>query len=102
VSKKVVSYETLALGARSNGPYKSGAKRFDPSVRPECGSRDGSRKVVGVLFLHVRDLFRFEGISVCHRAARMGNGGPSNPDLQLLHRICQLPDRFISFARFPN
>jgi hypothetical protein len=25
-----------------------------------------------------------------------------NPDLQLLHRICQLPDRFISFARFPT
>jgi len=24
---------------------------------------------------------------------------PSNPDLQLLLRICQLPDRFISFAR---
>jgi hypothetical protein len=29
VSKKVVSHETLALGARSNGYYKGGGKRFD-------------------------------------------------------------------------
>lgn len=29
VSKKVVSHETPALGARSNGYYKGGGKRFD-------------------------------------------------------------------------
>jgi len=39
--QKAVSHETLALGARSNGPYKGGAKRFDHEetrIRPECGS----------------------------------------------------------------